>query len=175
MYQILIDTDSASLQFVIFSKDESKVPEKIFREILFLVIINSKVLDRFDVLHEFWQQFNVRDEKARKQLGLLETEHINDLCFVTIAANPKQYIEYFKRQYINKKHKGIKKSENSMHLESFAEKINTPSEIESYEKRNNVTVDQARFTVKKNEMVWKLFKRKSFVNSTIRDIFFSAE
>ena len=71
-----MDTDSTSLQFVIFSKDESKVLEKTFREILFLVIINSKVLDRFDVLHEFWQQFNVRDEKARKQLGLLEIEHI---------------------------------------------------------------------------------------------------
>ena len=71
-----MDTDSTSLQFVIFSKDESKVLEKTFREILFLVIINSKVLDRFDVLHEFWLQFNVRDEKARKQLGLLEIEHI---------------------------------------------------------------------------------------------------
>ena len=59
-----------------------------------------------------------------------------------------------------------------MNLESFAEKINRLSEIENYEKRDNVTVDQAGFTVKKNEMVWKLFKRKSFVNSTIRDFLF---
>ena len=34
-----------------------------------------------------------------------------------------------------------------MNLESFAEKINRLSEIGNYEKRNNVTVDQARFTV----------------------------
>ena len=102
MYQILTDTDSGSSQFVIFSKDKRNVPEKMFTAILFLVFINPKVLDRFDVSQEFWQQFNVRDEKVHKQLGLLEIEHINDLCFVTIAGNPKEHIEYFKNQYINK-------------------------------------------------------------------------
>ena len=55
VYQSLTDTDSTLLQFVFFSKDESKVPEKMFRNIIFLVIINSKVLERFDVSHEFWE------------------------------------------------------------------------------------------------------------------------
>ena len=89
VYQLFTDTDSTSLQFVIFSKNESRVPEKMFRDILFLVIINSKVLDRFDISHEFWQQFNVKDEKTHKQLGLYEIEHIDDPCFVTIATNPR--------------------------------------------------------------------------------------
>ena len=149
VYQILTDMDNTALQFVIFSKEKSKVPEKMFRDILFLVIINSKVLDRFDVSHEFWQQFNVRDEKTHKPLGLYEIEHIDDPCLVTIATNPKEYIEYFQSEYINKEHKGIKKSENSMNLKSFAERINSLSEIENYEKKDNVSLEQARFTVKK--------------------------
>ena len=53
IYQILTDTDSTSLQFVIFSRDDSTAPEKIFRDIIFLVIVSSKILDRFDVSHEF--------------------------------------------------------------------------------------------------------------------------
>ena len=60
-----------------------------------------------------------------------------------------EYIEYFESQYINKKHKGIKKSEKSMNLESFAAKINSLSEIEDYEKTDNETIEQASFTVKK--------------------------
>ena len=95
---------------------------KMFRDIIFLVIINSKVLERFDVSHEFWEPFDVRKENTRKQLGLYEIEHIEDPCFVTIATNPKEYIEYFKSEYINKKHKGIRKSENSLNLESFAKR-----------------------------------------------------
>ena len=70
MYQTLTDAASESSQFLIFSKDKGKVPEKMFRAILFLVIMNSKVLDRFDVSQEFWQQFNVRDEKVHKQFVL---------------------------------------------------------------------------------------------------------
>ena len=135
VYQLLTDTDSTSLQFVFFSKDKNRVPAKMFRDIIFLVVINSKVLYRFDVSHEFWEQFGVRKENTRKQLGLYEIQQIDDPCFVTIAANPKEYIEYFENQYINKKHKGIKKSENSMDLESFANSINSLREIEDYENR----------------------------------------
>ena len=63
-----------------------------FRETLFKVIVENKVLERFDVSHEFWEQFGVRDVKTRKNLGLFETEHIDDPCQVTIAVNPKEYI-----------------------------------------------------------------------------------
>ena len=118
-----------------------------FRDIIFLVIINSPVLERFDVSHEFREQFGVRKENTRKQLGLYEIEHIEDPCFVTIATNPKEYIEYFQSQDINKRHKG----EN---LESFAERIDSLREIEEYEdrsKRKEKTVGQSRFTVKKTK------------------------
>ena len=130
VYQLLTDADSTSLQFIFFSKDESRVPEKMFRDIIFLVITNSKVLDSFDISHEFWQQLGVRNVNTQKQLALYEIEHIDDPCFVSIATNPKEYIEYFESEYINKKHKGIKKSENSMNLGYFAERMNSLYEIE---------------------------------------------
>ena len=132
--QVLTDTDNTSLQFVIFSKDNSTVPEKMFRDIIFLVIVSSKILDRVDVSHEFLQQFNVRNEKTHNQLGLYETEQTEGPCLVTIATNPKEYIEYFHGQCI-KKHKGIKKTEKSMDLKSFAERITSLSKIEDYEKK----------------------------------------
>ena len=60
-----------------------------FREILFNGIVENKILERFDVSHEFWEQLGVRDVKTQKHLGLFEIEHIDDPCQVTIAVNPK--------------------------------------------------------------------------------------
>ena len=108
-YQILSDTDCASLQFVIFSKVESEIPESMYTEILFIVIKNSDILKRFDLSDESWMKFGVQNEKTRKQMGLFEIESICDLCFKRLACNPKEYIEQFKSEAINKKHKGIKK------------------------------------------------------------------
>ena len=64
VYQVLTDTESISLQFIIFCKEECKIPDSMFREILFKVIVKNKVLERFDVSHEFWEQFGVRDVKT---------------------------------------------------------------------------------------------------------------
>ena len=135
-----------------------------FRDIIFLVIINSPYY-KFDVLHEFWEQFGVTKENTRKQLGLYETEHIGDPCFVTIATNPKEHIEYFQSQDINKRHKGIRKSENCMNLKSFAKRMDSLREIEEYGDRNKIkekTVGQSRFTVNKKEMVLETVQKKEF-------------
>ena len=48
-------------------------------------------------------------KKLEKKLGLFEIEHINDPCQITTAVNPKEYIEKFASDEINKKHKGLKK------------------------------------------------------------------
>ena len=54
-YQILTDTDSTSLQFIIFRKEENKILNCMFREMLFKVIVINKILERFDVSREFWE------------------------------------------------------------------------------------------------------------------------
>ena len=41
IYQILTDTDSTSLQFIFFSKGQCKIPEAMFRNITFLIIMNN--------------------------------------------------------------------------------------------------------------------------------------
>ena len=150
VWQLLTDTGSTSLQLVFFTKENRKVPEDMFRFICFLVIINSKILERFDISDKFWQQFGVRNEKTRKQLGLFNIENIDDPCFITIATKPKEYIEYFKSEHINKKHKGIKKSEKAMNLESFTSRITSLGEIEKQENKfQNATIEQSRFTIQK--------------------------
>ena len=146
VYQMLTDTDSTSLQFAFFSKEENRVPEEMFRIIFFLVTINNKILERFDVSHEFSNQFNVQNVKTHKQFGLYEIEHIDDPCVVTIASNPKEYIELFESDEISKRHEGISKNEKSMDLTSFGKRINSVLDI--CEKEKDV-VKQSRFSIKK--------------------------
>ena len=54
IYQILTDTDSTSLRFVIFCETENKIAESMFRKIIFKVITGNKILQRFDISNEFW-------------------------------------------------------------------------------------------------------------------------
>ena len=51
----------------------------------FEVMINSNIFERFDPSDEFWSQFNVRDTSTEKQVGLYETESIDNPSIVTIT------------------------------------------------------------------------------------------
>ena len=108
IYHILTDTDSTSLKFLIISDPNSETPQSKYREIIFEVITSSKMYKRFDSSHEYRDNFGVRKEQKQKKLGYFEIEHIDNLCILTIAANPKEYLEMFEDKNINKKHKGIK-------------------------------------------------------------------
>ena len=101
VYQILTDTDRTSLQFIIFCNEQNKIPEHMFREMIFKVIVNNEIIKRFDVSLEFGEKYEVRDTKTKKQPGLFEIEHTDDPCQVTIAVNPKEYIEKFQSENIN--------------------------------------------------------------------------
>ena len=119
IYQILTNTDSTSLQFVIFFKDQNTVEEEKFGDMIFEVISKNKIINRFDVLHDFWDKFNVQDKNTKKRMTLFETEHIDDPCYICIAVNPKEYNEKFKSNNINKKHKRIRKDTNAMDIASY--------------------------------------------------------
>ena len=73
------------------------------------MIIVSKIYNRFDSSHQYWENFNARKKDLRKCLGYFEIEHIGDPCILTIVCNAKDYFEIFVGRKINKKHKGIKK------------------------------------------------------------------
>ena len=92
--------------------------------------------DRLDTSHDFFDQFLCRNEATKKQVGLYEVENIDNPTLVTIAVNPKEYIEIFKNKALNKKYKGIKKSTPGMNFESFAKQ----------------TIKQTRFQLKRSDM-----------------------
>ena len=60
MYHALTHTDSTALQFIIISDLNSDVPEPKFRDIIFEIIVATKIYKRFDSSHEFWDTFNAR-------------------------------------------------------------------------------------------------------------------
>ena len=108
-YHILTDTNSTSLNFLIISHVDSTFPESKVRDILFEIFSSTEIKKRFDKSDKFWEQFGVHKPENQKVRGWYEVESINDPCLVTLATNPKEYLEDFKSESNNKKHKGIKK------------------------------------------------------------------
>ena len=106
--------------------------ENIYCDVIFDVISSNDVLKKFDTSHKFWERFNVRDKKnsKKKKLGLFEIEHIDDPCERAIAVNPKEYIEKFSSDEINKKHKGLRKGTSGMDITNYGCRINSVKEIE---------------------------------------------
>ena len=102
-YHVLTDTDSTSIQFLIVSDPFSTYPECDVRDILLETFSSTEIRERFDKSDEFWRRFGVHCSQNQKVLGLYEVENVNDLCYVTLAVNPKEYFEYFKSDSINKK------------------------------------------------------------------------
>ena len=64
------------------------------RDIIFEVIVKTEMYKRFDTSHHFWKRFDSQKPNGQKELGLYEIEHIDDPCYVTLAVNPKGYLEF---------------------------------------------------------------------------------
>ena len=96
-YQVPIDTDSTSLQFIIISGLTSTYPECDARNILFEIFSKTEIRNRFNKSDKFWKQLGIHCPQNQKVLCLYEVEHIDDL-----AVNPKEYFEYFKSENVNK-------------------------------------------------------------------------
>ena len=82
-YQILTDTDSTSIQFIVISDPSSTYQECDVRDILFEIFSKTEIRERFDKSSEFWKKFDVHVPPNEKVLGLYEVENINDPCYVT--------------------------------------------------------------------------------------------
>ena len=93
--QNLTDTDSTSMIFVFICDLDSNVREDKARNIIFEVMIASRIFDRLDLSAEFYEQFNCRNTKLQKRVGLFEIENIDKPNVITTALNPKEYYERF--------------------------------------------------------------------------------
>ena len=161
-YHVLTDTDSTSLQFIIVSHPSSSYPECDVRDILFEIFSNTEIRDRFNKSDEFWRRFGVHCPQNQKVLGLYEVEHIDNPCYVTLAVNPKEYFEYFKRDIVNKKHKGIKIRSIAMEYENYAERIKPLFDSKSYKKPKADMKEVVRISVKKGEMTTHKITKTKF-------------
>ena len=150
IYLILTDTDSSSLQFTFINKLTSSITENKARDLIFEILL-QKLGYRLDKSHEFFDKFSCRNESTKKKVGLYEVESIDNANLVTIAVNPKEYIEIFKNKDLNKKHKGIKKNTQGMNFESFATRIMDVREYTNSQKKAK-SLKQTRFQLKNTDM-----------------------
>ena len=68
LYQNLTDTDSTLVFFIFICQFGCSVDERKSRDIIFKVMIKSKIFDRLDLSYDFWDQFGVQNKKLNKQV-----------------------------------------------------------------------------------------------------------
>ena len=66
LYQNLTDTDSTSVFFIFICDLTSSIREDKARDIIFEVMIESKIFDKLDFSTELWEQLNSRNERPEK-------------------------------------------------------------------------------------------------------------
>ena len=172
LYQNLTDTDSTSLFFVFICELECVLPESEARKVIFECMVNSQILKRLDVSHDFWKKFNVQDKKKKKEMGLFEIENIENANICTIAVNPKEYFEKFRDKNINKKHKGVRRNTKGMDFQRYADRIK--------DLRFDLNVDisqekivQKRLQVKNTEMIMTSSNKVKFAQINDKRYYFS--
>ena len=80
----------------------------------------------------------------------------------TMDVNPKEYIETFKSEHVNKKHKGLRKSAPRMEFENCSRRINSTAEIETFGQLSAEKQKQNRFTIENNEMILQEIEKSKF-------------
>ena len=160
-FSVLTNTDRICIFYIFICKPESSLQDSKFRDILFEVIKENKILHRFYTSHKFWEKFSVRDKSLKKKFGYYSIENIDDPCLVTVAVNLREYLETFESVKINKKHKGLRKGARGMEFENYSEKINSVQEIETFGQLTQDKQKQNRFSVKSNEMMLEELKNQN--------------
>ena len=94
------NTDSCSIFLNFICKKECDIAESESRNLIFEILKQSKITKRFDPTDDFWEQFEIRNTKTKKQIGLFEIENIAIANTCTIAVNPKEYFEKIKTRLI---------------------------------------------------------------------------
>ena len=146
-YQNLTDTDSTSLFFVFICNLNCGIREDEVRDIIFEVMIQSKVFDRLDLSAEFYDKFNKRNKDLKKQVSLFEIENIDKPNIITMALNPKEYYERFHDHSDNKKHRGFTKSTCGMDFDSYSERLGNLNKFSKDFLRKAAKIEPKRFQV----------------------------
>ena len=141
-------------------------------------MLKSKVFDRLDLLAEFYEQFNCRNEDLRKRVGLFEIESIDKPSAITIALNPKEYSERFIDHSDNKKHKGLEKSTPGMDFDSHSTRLSDLNKYlnEFLIKPNKIEqIEQKRFQAINESMQMRSVSNVQFGQLNDKRFYFSNE
>lgn len=79
-----------------------KVTKEQGRNLIFEILIQSKMLEIIDLFDDIWEIFNVWKPKLEKQVSLYETESV-DTNRIVITINPKKIFWEIKNKIKNKK------------------------------------------------------------------------
>ena len=170
----MTDTDSTSMFFVFICDLDSNIREDQARNIIFEVMIASQIFDRLDLSAEFYEQFNCRNTKLQKRVGLFEIENIDKPNVITIALNPKEYYERFIDHTDNKKHKGLKKSTPDMDFDSYSNRLSDLTEYYGeFLKKPAQQIEQKRFQVINESMQMKSVCKVQFGQLNDKRFYFS--
>ena len=176
LYQNVIDTDSTSMFFVFICNLNCSVSEDKARNIIFDVMLKSKIFDRFDLSAEFYEQFDCRNENLKKRVGFFEIESIDKPNVITIALNPKEYYERFIDHSDNKKHKGLKKSTPGMDFDSYSNRLSDLTKYSNeflYNLNKVEQIEQKRFQVINESMQMKSVSKVQFGQLNDKRFYFS--
>ena len=116
LYLNLIDIGSCLSFFNFICKKECDIVESECRSLIFEILKQSKIIKRFDLSDEFWEQFQICDTDTKKQMGLYVIENISHANIWTITVNPKEYCEKLNKRSINKKHNGVRQNTPEMRI-----------------------------------------------------------
>ena len=169
LYQNVTGTNSTHLFLVFIWNLNCQLNEKDSKNVIFEVMINSKIFERLDLSNEFWSQFNKRDTLTEKQVGLHEVEGIDNPNIVTITVNLKEYIEKYKDNSLNKNHKGLKKEISGMHSKAYANRVMTLNDFANPKVKK---IQQNRFQIKNTEMRMQSISKSQFAELNDKRFYF---
>ena len=176
LYQSLTDTDRTSVFFIFICNLNCSVSEEKARNIIFEVMLKSKVFDCLDLSAEFHEQFNCRNAALKKRVSLFKIENIDKPNVITIALNPKKYYERVIDHSDNKKHKGINKSTPGMDFVSYSNRL---SDLTKYfnefltADNKDEKSEQRRFQVINESMQMKSVSKIQFGQLNDKRFYFS--
>ena len=176
LYQNVIDTDSTSMFFVFICNLNCSVSGDKAGNIIFDVMLKSKIFDRLVLSAEFCEQFDCRNENLKKRVGFFEIGSINKINVTTIALNPKEYYERLIDHSDNKKHKGLKKSTPGMNFDSYYNRLSDLTEYSNeflYNLNKVEQIEQKRFQVINESMQMKLVSKVQFRQLNEKRFYFS--
>ena len=92
--------------FIFICDLNSNIREGKAQNIIFEVVLKSKIFGRLVLSAEFYEQFSCQNENLRKRVGLFGIENIDKSNVITTALNPEEYYERFRTIQIIKNAKG---------------------------------------------------------------------